>query len=87
MYIETITDDSDTFRVDRQKNTPDGEWYGISLTDQKDLYIDNDNYLISLINKEKKIKELPKEDNKLIRQILKEAQSAGWFDYMLEKKK
>ena len=54
MYIESIADNEDLFRMERQKNTPDGGWYGVSLVvgqtpkfQLHDILIsDNDDYII-----------------------------------------
>jgi hypothetical protein len=31
MYIEQIADNEDKFRIERQKDKPDGRWYALSL--------------------------------------------------------
>jgi hypothetical protein len=89
MYIETITDNLDIFRIERQKNTPKGEWYGIALSCDGKYLADNDTYIAelyySLRDNPKRIMDelgLPHMDgnSKKIRKIIKKAHDLGWFE-------
>jgi len=95
MYIETITDSNDTFRIERQKNTPDGKWYSIMLTQvNPDVFLaDNGDFIhdmeITLRDSPTRVmKEIGLEYNKdhvkLLRKIIRKAIKLGWFNPSVE---
>lgn len=57
IYIETITDNGDLFRIERQKDHSFGNWYGVSLilglshppTKHDCILSDNDEYIIGAL--------------------------------------
>ena len=87
MYLETICDTQDTFRLERQKNTPIGEWYGINLSKCRPKHLpsficDNDTYIFSVLKGVDILDEFSKEHQKIILKILKKANKLGWFDHL-----
>ena len=95
MYIETISDSNDTFRIERQKNTPNGKWYSIMLTQVNPdvLLADNDSFIFAL---EVGLRDNPyvsmqiigiphnKDHVKLLRKIIRKAIKLGWFNPSVE---
>ena len=81
IYIETITDNEDTFRIERQKDTTYGKWYGIRLvrTDGDKLLSDKESWLIDFLKEEECFKNMSEKENRLARKILKKADRLGWF--------
>jgi len=95
IYIETITDSNDTFRIEREKNTSDGKWYSIMLTQvNPDVFLaDNDSFIFDLEvalkdNPKQAMKEIGIEYNKdhvkLLRKIIRKAIKLGWFNPSVE---
>lgn len=92
MYIETITDDQDTFRIERQKNSSKGKWYGLWIyqSDPQKELTNNEEWIISTLyyslrdNPKEGMKEiyLPynKEHAKILVKLIKKACKSGWFD-------
>jgi hypothetical protein len=101
LYCEEIIIDSDKgeFKLDRQKDAPDGKWYGIGLykyTEGAWLSLaDGDEWiagtfykqLMAGTYKEKWDLEIPckKKTAKALETLIKEAYRLGWFDYLIEK--
>jgi len=101
IYSEEILTDSakGEFKLERQKNTPDGEWYGIQLSSYTEgawlSLADGDEWiagkfykqLIAGTYKEKWDLDIPcnKKTAKALKALIKEAYKLGWFDYLIEK--
>ena len=95
IYIETILGDDDTFRIERQKNSPKGEWYGISLSRKGTGMADNDEWIAktfphlsmketnTAFHEDSNI-EFNSDDIKLMKKVVKEADKLGWFDKILK---
>jgi hypothetical protein len=94
IYIERICDDHDIFSIERQKNGPYKEWYGITLCSDGESIADNEDWifkelLFSLHYDRRKSKqkiwdelglgEYNKEDGKAIKKLLQEAFSLNWY--------
>jgi hypothetical protein len=97
IYIETIADDLDCFRIERQKDKPKGNWYEITLVKvkiNKDTIIisDNDTYILGILYGACKpsITETfdylkisyDKADVKTLKKIIRKADKLGWFYYL-----
>lgn len=94
IYIETICDDSDTFRIERQKNTPNGEWYGLwlYLSETRKVLADNEEWILSDLyyslrdNPKDDMKEMGleynKKDAKALLKLIKKAIKLGWFNHL-----
>ena len=94
IYLETIADDLDTFRIERQKNEPDSAWYDLWIYKSnepkwvKKFIADNENWiywnLYPMLKKDPKtaISELDitRSDAKMLRKLIKKADKLGWFD-------
>jgi len=93
MYIETITDNLDTFRIERQKDSFKGSWYGTVLFPSlvKGLLIDNEEWIaktLPTLSDTDIIKIFMEEHNlfinpadvKIIRKVVRKAKKLGWFD-------
>lgn len=91
MYIETITDDLNIFKLERQKNTPEGKWYGICFSSDDKALVDNDTYIIGELyygmrddwkreSRDIGLEGITKNDAKTIVKIIKKADKLGWFD-------
>jgi len=92
---EILTEDNRGYaKIGRQKNSPDGKWYGLHL-DYRDNFgnsqtADNDTWLIDEglpLFKEKNYKKLKAEFEieskdylKRLRKLMLKAEALGWFD-------
>ena len=95
IYTETILDDNDIVRIERQKNSPTGEWYSVWLSCRGNSIADSSDWIATtlptLSNKKlkKEIKgeiniKISDQDLLLIRKVVKKATKLGWFDEMLK---
>jgi hypothetical protein len=92
IYLERICNDLNVFAIERQKDTPKGEWYGISLMSYQKCISDNDewiyNNLMGLLKTKppQAMDELGLSYNKkeavTIYKILRKADKLGWFDHL-----
>ena len=89
IYAETIEVSGLWIEITRQKDTPDGKWYGITLHGDGQIMSDNAewifNWLYPMLKEDKKkaLKKLrvtySKETAKALRQLIKEALKLGWY--------
>jgi hypothetical protein len=100
MYIETISNNEDTFRIERQRDTPDGAWYGLwlylsDINGKERNLSDNDEYIIGELfyslrdNPKRGMEEIGLEYNKdhakILVKLIKKAYKLGWFEHLKEK--
>ena len=89
IYVEKIEVSGLWLDITRQKNTPDGEWYGITLIGDGKIISDNESWIFDTFypmlkeDKKRALKEIKvdynKETAKAFRQLIKEALKLGWF--------
>lgn len=89
MYIETIADNLDIFRIERQKDKVNGNWYGIALMSDNKILADNEIFIYELMyslrdNPKRTMDDLGLPHNsgnsKAILKLLKKAHKLGWFE-------
>ena len=92
VYVETIMDNLDIFRIERQKNKVNGKWYGITLLSDGKSIADNEIFIYELIyslrdNPKRTMDELglPRTDGnaKKILKLIKKALKLGWFEEVI----
>lgn len=89
IYVEKIEVSGLWLDITRQKDTPDGKWYGITLMGDGKIMSDNEEWikdeLYPLLKKDNvaALKALSVDYNpktaKALRQLIKEALKLGWF--------
>ena len=89
IYVEKIEVAGLWIEMTRQKDTPDGKWYGVTLMGDGKIMSDNEEWigywLYPMLKKDKKkaLRKLcvdySKETAKALRQLIKEALRLGWF--------
>lgn len=91
IYTEKITTDIKDFSIERQKDSPNGKWYGIWLASKGLSLADSDEWITetlpnltdeelkSVFKEESKIK-LSDDDIRLVRKVVRKAKKLGWFD-------
>jgi hypothetical protein len=91
IYVEKIRADAKDLSIERQNNSPNGKWYGVSVCAGNVLLADNEEWisktLPTLTDKElrKEFKEeyainFSDDDIRLIKKVVKKAKKLGWFD-------
>jgi len=82
IYLEIIMDNKDTFRIERQKNKPNGNWTWVSIyeTEGEKFYADNEDWLLDFLEEGGKIPNLKGEGSKIVNKLIKKADKLGWFD-------
>ena len=88
IYLEVICDEKSPYGIQRQKNKPTSEWYGIALIRDDNAWLaDNDDWIKAIPdtpvdNVIKGVSEfkLSKADVLRLRKLVKKAIKFGWFD-------
>ena len=84
IYIELIMNNTDTFRIERQKNSLSGNWHGMEVYENvygaDSLRISNEYIILSILNREWRPPTLTDSEFKTLRKVLNKADKLGWFD-------
>lgn len=88
IYLEVISDEKSPYGIQRQKNSPTSDWYGIALIREDNSWLaDSEDWIRAIpdaktddIIKELAECKLSKADVLRLRKLVKKAIKLGWFD-------
>ena len=88
IFSEEIEIAAKDIKISRQKDTPNGKWYGIMICGQDDVIADNEEWILNELYPRLKDKDyyglnkdgFDKETCKNMKRLIKTAIKLGWFD-------